>query len=351
MRKLLGPFLAAALAAATLLALSADQAFADHVQCGDVITQDTTLDSDLIDCPGDGIVIGADNITLDLNGHTIDGSGFSPSSSNGVDDSGGFDNVAIENGTITDFRNGVVFRNVDASTVSRLDLHDALAGIELTFSTGNVLDRNTFAANGNGVELSTAANRNTIARNLFADNHFGIFALPLEGPFPAPLPEGNVIERNSFSGNAKATDIAAGNLNSIDRNTIDSSSDVAIDIGGVSGNSATRNDLADNQLGIRVAGQASDVTLSQNQVTNSGGDGIVIALVPPGGGVVVERNVSSGNGDDGIDVDSTGVTVAKNTANFNADLGIEGVPGVIDGGGNKARGNGNPAQCLNVTCK
>jgi hypothetical protein len=27
------------------------------------------------------------------------------------------------------------------------------------------------------------------------------------------------------------------------------------------------------------------------------------------------------------------------------------VPGVTDGGGNKARGNGNPAQCLNVTCK
>ena len=41
--------------------------------CGDVITQDTTLDSDLIDCPGDGVVIGASGITLDLAGHTIDG--------------------------------------------------------------------------------------------------------------------------------------------------------------------------------------------------------------------------------------------------------------------------------------
>ncbi len=32
-----------------------DVALANHVQCGDVITQDTRLDSDLVDCPGDGI--------------------------------------------------------------------------------------------------------------------------------------------------------------------------------------------------------------------------------------------------------------------------------------------------------
>ena len=55
MRQASGPFLAAALAAATLLAVSAGQALADHVQCGDVITQDTTLDSDL-NCAGDGLV-------------------------------------------------------------------------------------------------------------------------------------------------------------------------------------------------------------------------------------------------------------------------------------------------------
>jgi len=43
------------------------------------ITTDTKLANDLTACPGDGIVIGADNITLDLNGHMIDGDGL-PSS-------------------------------------------------------------------------------------------------------------------------------------------------------------------------------------------------------------------------------------------------------------------------------
>jgi hypothetical protein len=41
--------------------------------------------------------------------------------------------------------------------------------------------------------------------------------------------------------------------------------------------------------------------------------------------------------------------VRANVANYNGDLGIE-VIGSIDGGGNRARGNGNPLQCLNVEC-
>ena len=41
--------------------------------CGAIITTDTTLDSDLTSCPSNGIVIGADDITLDLNSHTVGG--------------------------------------------------------------------------------------------------------------------------------------------------------------------------------------------------------------------------------------------------------------------------------------
>jgi parallel beta-helix repeat protein len=47
---------------------------AKPVQCGDTITTDVTLHHNL-HCPNNGIIIGADNITLDLNYHTIDGDG------------------------------------------------------------------------------------------------------------------------------------------------------------------------------------------------------------------------------------------------------------------------------------
>ena len=60
-----------ALTAAVLggFTISDSQALASHVSCGDTITSDTTLDTDLVDCPSNGIVIGADGITLDLDGH------------------------------------------------------------------------------------------------------------------------------------------------------------------------------------------------------------------------------------------------------------------------------------------
>ena len=65
---------------------------------------------------------------------------------------------------------------------------------------------------------------------------------------------------------------------------------------------------------------------------------------------MLSRNRSFGAQDDGIDVDSASTRLGENTASRNHDLRIEAVFGVIDGGGNKASGNGNPAQCTNIVC-
>src|SRR5207249_4792673 len=75
---------------ALLLGLTADPVFAS-VHCGGVITQDTTLHNDLIDCPGAGLTIGAAGISIDLNGHTIDGQGPLVSAT-GLNNSLGYDN-------------------------------------------------------------------------------------------------------------------------------------------------------------------------------------------------------------------------------------------------------------------
>ena len=83
----------------------------------------------------------------------------------------------------------------------------------------------------------------------------------------------------------------------------------------------------------------------------NGSDGIKVQGGTTTGRIALEHNVATGNGDDGIDVDNPRTTITRNTANDNGDYGIEAVPDVIDGGGNKARRNGTPAQCLNVSCK
>jgi hypothetical protein len=103
-----------ALAGAGLLTLGrGSQALASHVGCGDTITTDTTLDSDLVDCPNNGIVIGADGVTLDLNGHLIDGDGtpFAGCPQNVICDGGvvndGHDGVTVRDGSVREFGVGV----------------------------------------------------------------------------------------------------------------------------------------------------------------------------------------------------------------------------------------------------
>ena len=93
---------------------SAAEALATNVSCGAVITTDTTLHRNLANCPNNGIVIGADNITLNLNGHTIDGDGAliaecpdGEACDVGVDNGAGHSGVTIADGAITDFEFGI----------------------------------------------------------------------------------------------------------------------------------------------------------------------------------------------------------------------------------------------------
>ena len=59
--------------------------------------------NDLNDCLWDGLVVGANNITIDLDGHTIDGKGIGAGIRND-----GYDNVTIRNGKVSEFDYGVI---------------------------------------------------------------------------------------------------------------------------------------------------------------------------------------------------------------------------------------------------
>ena len=90
------------------------RALASHVGCGAAITTDTTLDSDLVDCPNSGIVIGADDVKLDLNGHTIDGDGTPAVGCNPRKEfcdvgvlNRGHDAVTVRHGSVREFNVGV----------------------------------------------------------------------------------------------------------------------------------------------------------------------------------------------------------------------------------------------------
>jgi hypothetical protein len=166
----------------------------------------------------------------------------------------------------------------------------------------------------------------------------------------------NRLARNVFTG----ISVLIGAENRILQNDVRDSTVVGIAFSGGTNNIAAHNAVRrTGDAGMAMAPPDPSLppgrgnVFRTNVVRGAGTDGIAIATAPFGGSVVdalVERNIVIGSGDDGFDVQQPTTTLARNLALINGDLGIEAVPGVIDGGGNFAFGNGNPLQCLNVAC-
>jgi parallel beta-helix repeat protein len=315
-----------------VLLASAQDAAATHVACGDVITTNTTLDSDLVNCPGDGIVIGAAGITLDSNGHLIDGVG----SGAGVNDEAGYDGITVMNGRIQEFATGVRLTFVDDSVLSGLTVAPA-DSFNLDRSDRNLISRN--AVEGT-IGVFNDSDANIIDRNTAG-------AVQIAGTFVAQA-DRNWIEHNAVSAGSEGIGVANASETSIERNAI-SGGQLGISVGEASsGTSLVQNSVSGSGTGIAIA-DTNQTLLLRNDVSDSTGDGISVGSASFS--TTLDRNTATGNGDDGIDVDQAVTFLSGNTADYNFDLGIEAVATVADGGGNKAKGNGNPAQCLNVVCK
>jgi hypothetical protein len=139
-RQLLAPV--ALLLMGCCLAFGAGLASANHVSCGERITADTTLDRDLVNCPNHGIVIAADGVTLDLNGHLVDGDGTPAADCDPQKEpcdfglfNDGHDGVTVKDGSVREFASGVLF-----GTASGRARHNRVLSVSAT--------RNQFAGLG-----------------------------------------------------------------------------------------------------------------------------------------------------------------------------------------------------------
>ena len=281
------------LAALLVLLAVASPASASHVQCGDTITEDTRLDSDL-DCsqvtdpPGcRGLLVFSDRpITLDLGGHTITGpgrDGCHPYVPEGISvQAPQVPQATVMNGVVQRFDTGISAFD-GAAEFRKLTLRENHEGI---YGSARMIVTNRLEGNTHGMNL-----------------------YPAEGPGTVTVAR-NVVTRT------------IGN-------------------------------------GISVSGP-EDVLFDRNRVTDAGDWGIHLRpwtywvpshYVTDNGNYVVSHNRTDRNGRDGIYVEVPSTTITRNFASFNGDLGIEGVTGVTDGGKNRARANGNPAQCVGVYCK
>jgi Right handed beta helix region len=380
------------LAVATVgtLAFGVGSAQASHVSCGDTITADTTLDSDLVNCPNNGILIGAEGITLDLNGHLIDGDGteFAGCDPNAeicdagvVDD--GHDGVTVMHGRVQEFGTGVLVGTTSGGRVRNTRVlgvsaaRNQFVGLGI-FSSVRSLVRNSSGsrstARHGGVGIALADSRfarilhsafrgnsdhgifvadvshTLIKGNLFSRTATGVFLLDSAS---------NEVRRNRTSRVGEAILVDNGSRNVIAHNHVSHAGGRHRGGDGISIEAGGRNLIAHNVVvdvrgfGVRLGlphpprGTGSNI-VSRNLVRGSRRDGFLVTGRARHN--VLRRNTAVATGDDGFEVNNRTTKLTGNRALRNADLGIEAVRGVIDGGGNVATGNGDPFECTHVLC-
>ncbi|MDQ3645286.1 MAG: right-handed parallel beta-helix repeat-containing protein [Actinomycetota bacterium] len=302
-----GAVVGLASAAALLMSLLfAGTAAASHVVCGQTITEDTTLDSDL-NCSGAGLIIGADNVTLDLNGHTVSGDpqarALSHEEAAGILFAPRVSGSTVRNGTVENFDAGVVVRGGSGNAIRDLTVRDninyrVVTGVDADPAPGNSCDY------GDGIALFNADN-NVIENNQVIHNG------PLSGISLVEDSDSNLISRNVVADNDVVNRTPDG------RNTV-------CGTGSEGEQGPMRRGRTVQDIGIRIEGPgADDNRVERNEVTGNGLAGIAIhgyVCTPPegfpggpadnnGGNLIFKNNVS-GTGQDTSDMDAVADGIA-----------------------------------------
>jgi parallel beta-helix repeat protein len=260
------------------------------VSCGSVITTDVRLAADLVDCPAAGLVVGAPGITIDLNGHVIDGTG----SGVGIDNNGRHDDIRITGGRVTGFGQGVDLLETSGARVDRMTFEANAIGVSISNSDHVVVDRVDAVANEfTGMSFSYSEHL-IVTRNAIKGSEFG-------GIFDE-FSVGNRYDRNRFTNNR----FFGLRLELVEQAVL------------------TRNTANDNEFdGIRLGFWTIDTML--------------------------RRNRADGNGADGFVIEEPGNTLRRNEAFDNGGVGIAAPADTIDGGRNRAAGNAG-GDCTGVAC-
>lgn len=234
-----------------------------QVACGAVITRSVTLHADVGPCSGDGLVVVADRVRVNLNGHRVFGTAAQGTSA-GIrllD----VRRVTLMNGSVDNFDAGVLVYRGGSNTVRDLNVHD-------NNSNQFVADNPDSAELGDGI-LILGSTDNRIAYNEVRDNGpfsgISIVSETENQSVVGPLPTGNVITRNVVAHNAHP--------------------DLCTSEGTYFGGPCNPGEAVFNQdIGVRIEGPgASFTTVSRNLITESGREGLAVLntfnrFTPPG---------------------------------------------------------------------
>jgi parallel beta-helix repeat protein len=254
------------------------------VSCGQTIVVDTTLNSNLTNCSADGIVIGVDNIKLNLNGFIIDGVG----SNSGILLSNRVGVEIIGPGVVREFSEGILVQSGNNNVINDVILNNNTRGIHTLNSSNNEIRNNTASENTGGIQISGGTG-DDVAENDTHGNNIVILV---------SFGKGNLLRENNSHGNAlRGIDVSGGKDHIIEENQI-SEQGTGISIrSGANGTLVERNYVTDNPGGGILLQSADDSEIVGNIITNS----FTGVRMIGGLGTLVQENTFSNNGDPIVD--------------------------------------------------
>jgi parallel beta-helix repeat protein len=318
--------LPAGLAAAACVAVLVPAAHADQAACGQVIKTSTTITNSLAGCAGDGLVIGASGITVDLNGNTIQGTGLGAGIMNN-----GHDDVTIRNGAVLDFDYGVVLNpGTERNSVTGLTLtRSEWSAIHVNAASGNHLGQNNFSEFGDvGLRLTNGASDNAIRGNVVGTGAGDSFIVELGSH--RNWFEGNVVQTSA----GQAVRVTDSSNTMVLGNEFAGSSDMGITMTAAPGSVVQANKLGGGgDAGVLLSGGTASV-VRFNAFGQSSDAGVILEGMSNS---LIKGNTLASAGDAAIVLraGSSDVRVIDNTASHASDAGIF----IADGAANTVRGN------------
>jgi parallel beta-helix repeat protein len=249
--------------------------------CGAYVTQDVTLRHDLYGCVEGGIIVGRSGVTIDLNGHTITGSG----QGDGIS-AMGVSGVTIKNGAIVNFETGARLTMVSKSRI--LDTRFSMntdASLYAEASSQNKFKRITMTENGDGGFRLIGSSNNRIAGST-------ISGASDSGIILEELSSFNRLVRNKITLAGEGIKVSGGTGNRVFRNTTSYNGGAGVEVSGESINTRVNENQAhfNGADGIFIEGMGTQV--NRNNAGCNGGMGIKSTVYSPG-----SDNVAGGNGD------------------------------------------------------
>jgi hypothetical protein len=375
-------------------------AAAATISCGQSLTSSATLSQNL-NCGATGLIIDADNVTLNLNGHTVSGNGIGAGITL-ASSAGAVTGVTVENGSVSGFADGLLLGPNGASDTQIDSVRFDSDGADARF------DSATNSASGAAIDLGNAVEQDVelssdvvdqgsslgegyvfnsanggsgtidITGTTFENGTFNLYTPTWSGEPPTTTMTDDTfigapsnlldvldstISQSQFS-NSELVNSCDGSSTGfvVSDNTFNHAIN-ALTITDMSNEQVTGNTFQDNRVGIvwylNLATDRGEA-IDGNRFLDNGAAGLLIndksstAIM-----LTINGNTAAGNGADpegvtdsggnrvadGIHIyaQTGGITVTRNTTSDNAAYGIWASPGMTTSFGNTS--SGNPDGC------